>query len=69
MTEDGVMKVLVNAEEQYSLWPSYLAVPAGWTETGVQGPKEECLTYVREVWVDMRPLSLRKQMEASTERV
>ncbi|WP_186778829.1 MbtH family protein [Streptomyces salinarius] len=59
------MKVLVNDEEQYSLWPAYLAVPDGWRETGTAGSKEECLEYVREVWVDMRPKSLRRQMEQS----
>ncbi|MFJ6569598.1 MbtH family protein [Streptomyces sp. NPDC091292] len=59
------MKVLVNDEDQYSLWPSYLAVPDGWSETGTTGSKEECLAYVKEVWVDMRPRSLRRQMEQS----
>ncbi|MFF2845991.1 MbtH family protein [Streptomyces sp. NPDC058001] len=59
------IKVLVNEEDQYSLWPSYLAVPAGWSETGTVGSKEECLAYVKEVWVDMRPRSLRTQMEQS----
>ncbi|MFE7811812.1 MbtH family protein [Streptomyces sp. NPDC057433] len=57
------LKVLVNDEEQYSLWPTYLAVPDGWRETGTAGSKEECLAYVKEVWVDMRPRSLRLQME------
>ncbi|MFC7220904.1 MbtH family protein [Streptomyces polyrhachis] len=57
-------KVLVNDEEQYSLWPAYLAVPSGWRDTGVAGTKEGCLEYVREVWTDMRPLSLRRHMEA-----
>ncbi|WP_031084387.1 MbtH family protein [Streptomyces sp. NRRL S-1831] len=59
------MKVLVNDEEQYSLWPAHLAVPESWRETGTAGSKEECLEYVREVWVDMRPKSLRLQMEQS----
>ncbi|MFC0004875.1 MbtH family protein [Micromonospora siamensis] len=63
--DDASVKVLVNDEEQYSLWPDFLAVPAGWKETGVSGSKEECLTYVKEVWTDMRPLSLRRQMEES----
>ncbi|MFR9676968.1 MbtH family protein [Streptomyces sp. TR06-5] len=57
------MKVLVNEEEQYSLWPGYLAVPEGWRETGFGGSKEECLEHVKEVWTDMRPRSLRLQME------
>lgn len=63
MRDDG-MKVLVNDEEQYSLWPGYLSVPDGWRDTGTSGSKEECLAYVREVWTDMRPLSLRKQMDS-----
>jgi MbtH protein len=61
----NAMKVLVNDEEQYSLWPEYLAIPAGWRDTGVGGSKDECLAHVKEVWTDMRPRSLRKQMEES----
>lgn len=65
--DDNNMKVLVNHEEQYSLWPAFLDVPAGWTDTGVCGTREKCLSYVKEVWTDMRPLSLRRRMaEAST---
>ncbi|MGN9810956.1 MbtH family protein [Micromonospora sp. BQ11] len=64
--EDAGVKVLVNHEEQYSLWPQFLDVPSGWKDTGVSGTKEECLTYVKEVWTDMRPLSLRKKMEESS---
>jgi MbtH protein len=52
-------KVLVNHEEQYALWPADLPVPGGWSETGVQGPREECDVYVEETWTDMRPKSLR----------
>lgn len=58
-------KVLVNEEGQYSLWPSYLDVPKGWEDTGVGGSREDCLAYVNEVWTDMRPLSLQKQMAES----
>jgi MbtH protein len=54
--------VLVNEEEQYSLWLADLSVPAGWRAVGKVGTKQECLDYVRTVWVDMRPLSLRKAM-------
>tara|TARA_B100000614_G_C14477757_1_gene465350 strand:+ start:616 stop:843 length:228 start_codon:yes stop_codon:yes gene_type:complete len=54
--------VLVNHEEQYSLWPSYKPIPAGWRAVGKERTKDECLTYIEEVWTDMRPLSLRKQM-------
>jgi MbtH protein len=54
-----VYRVLVNHEEQYSIWPAPKAIPAGWRDTGKSGPKRECLAYVDEVWTDMRPLSLR----------
>jgi MbtH protein len=54
--------VLVNHEEQYCLWPEAIAVPEGWRSAGKTGTKQECLDYVREVWTDMRPLSLRKAM-------
>ncbi|WP_129780148.1 MbtH family protein [Peristeroidobacter soli] len=60
--EDGVFKVLVNHEEQYSLWPQWKQIPGGWTDTGVQGDKQRCLEHVEKVWTDMRPLSLRKWM-------
>jgi MbtH protein len=56
-------KVLVNHEEQYSIWPFYKEVPLGWNDVGKTGSKSECLAYIKEVWNDMRPLSLRKAME------
>ncbi len=56
--------VVINVEEQYSIWPVGKALPAGWREAGKTGPKAECLAYVDQVWTDMRPLSLRKQMGA-----
>jgi len=58
-----IYKVIVNHEEQFSIWPEYKETPLGWTDTGKTGPKTECLAYVKEVWTDMRPLSLRKKME------
>lgn len=58
-------KVVVNHEEQYSIWPAYKEVPAGWRETGKQGPKEDCLNHIQEAWTDMRPLSLRRAMADS----
>jgi MbtH protein len=58
-------KVVVNHEEQYSIWPADRENPLGWRDVGKQGPKEECLEYIKQVWTDMRPLSLRKQMDAS----
>jgi MbtH protein len=56
--------VLVNEEEQYSIWPSGREVPAGWRDAGKEGDKEDCLAWLDEVWTDMRPLSLRRDMEA-----
>jgi MbtH protein len=58
-------KVVVNHEEQYSIWSARREVPAGWREVGVTGTKEECLKYIGEVWTDMRPLSLRQRMEGA----
>jgi MbtH protein len=52
-------RVLVNHEEQYSLWPGDLPVPGGWEETGVHASKAECDEYLRKTWTDMRPKSLR----------
>jgi MbtH protein len=57
--------VVVNAEEQYSIWPVDKQVPAGWSAVEKQGQKSECLQYIEEVWTDMRPLSLRQRMEAA----
>lgn len=62
--EGATFRVLVNEEEQYSLWPDYKAIPAGWRDTGTLGDKAACLAYVESVWTDMRPASLRRHMEA-----
>ena len=58
-------KVVVNHEEQYSIWPADRENPLGWNDGGLSGSKQECLSYIEQVWTDMRPLSLRKQMEAA----
>lgn len=58
-----IYKVVVNHEEQYSIWPAHRENPLGWRDGGKTGLKPECLEYVKEVWTDMRPLSLRKKME------
>lgn len=55
--------VVSNHEEQYSIWPLGKEIPAGWKDMGKQGPKEECLEFIKQEWTDMRPLSLRKQMD------
>jgi uncharacterized protein YbdZ (MbtH family) len=63
-----IYKVVVNHEEQYSIWPDYKEMPLGWKDVGKSGPKPECLAYIKEAWTDMRPLSLRKQMEEIARR-
>jgi len=56
-------KVVLNHEEQYSIWPADRENAPGWRDAGKQGTKAECLEYIKQVWTDMRPLSLRKKME------
>ncbi|GAA4555725.1 MbtH family protein [Streptomyces collinus] len=56
-------RVVLNDEEQYSIWPAGRELPAGWNAEGTQGSREECLARIDEVWTDMRPLSLRRRME------
>ena len=69
--EEGMItyKVLVNHEEQYSIWPADRENAPGWRDAGKTGSKEECLAYIKEVWTDMRPLSLRKQGESSVQKI
>jgi MbtH protein len=56
-----VYKVVLNHEEQYSIWPADREIPLGWRDAGKSGRKQECLDYIQEVWTDMRPLSLRNR--------
>lgn len=63
-----VYKVVINQEEQYSIWPSYRENPLGWRDAGKTGLKNECLAYITEVWTDMRPLSLRTWMAEQSEQ-
>jgi uncharacterized protein YbdZ (MbtH family) len=58
-----IYKVVINHEEQYSIWPDYKENPLGWKDAGKVGLKADCLAFIGEVWTDMRPLSLRKKME------
>lgn len=60
--------VVMNDEEQYSIWPQDREVPKGWRKVGVSGTKEECLTYIAENWTDLRPASLRRAMDLSQAR-
>lgn len=55
-----MISVVVNDEEQYSIWPAGREVPAGWRRVGVEGTKEECLDHIERVWTDMRPRSVRE---------
>jgi MbtH protein len=61
--DNRVYTAVINHEEQYSIWPADRETPLGWNRVGKPGPKSECLAYIKEVWTDMRPLSLRKKME------
>ena len=68
-TETGISyNVVVNHEEQYSIWPVERSVPNGWRIVGLPRTKDECLAYIKDVWTDMRPLSLRRKMDAESER-
>lgn len=65
--DDGYV-VVTNSEEQYSIWPQGRELQAGWRETGEQGSKEACLAHIDQVWTDMRPLTLRREMADRTGR-
>jgi len=66
MTEERddttIYKVVMNHEEQYSIWPHDRDNALGWNDAGKTGSRAECLAYIKEVWTDMRPLSLRVKM-------
>jgi MbtH protein len=65
MFEDGndrVYRVVVNHEDQFSIWPVDRDVPAGWRDEGTTGTKEQCVAHIDTVWTDMRPASLRRAM-------
>lgn len=60
-------KVVVNHEEQYSIWPVEMKNAPGWRDVGFDGTKEACLSQIEKIWTDMRPLSLRRKMDAISE--
>ena len=62
---EGRFLVLVNDERQHSLWPSFAEVPAGWTPVFGEDSREACLAYVEATWTDLRPASLRAEMDGS----
>ncbi|HEV8703216.1 MAG TPA: MbtH family protein [Candidatus Polarisedimenticolia bacterium] len=61
--DEDLYRVVVNHEEQYSIWPLEKENAPGWRDAGKTGTKPECLAYIKEVWTDMRPKSLRERME------
>ena len=63
--KDLQFDVVVNDEEQYSIWLADKALPEGWRKRGKRGTKDECLKYIESTWTDMRPLSLRLQMDGA----
>ncbi len=63
LADERTFKVVLNDEEQYSVWWADRELPAGWRAEGTEGTHEECLARISEVWTDMRPLSLRRRME------
>jgi MbtH protein len=66
--DNTIYKVVVNHEEQYSIWPADRENALGWNDVGKTGLKSDCLAYIKEAWTDMRPLSLRKKMEEDAKR-
>ena len=59
----AIYKVVINHEEQYSIWPAERENALGWQDAGKTGTRQACLDYIQQVWTDMRPLSLRRQMD------
>ncbi|MFH9605900.1 MbtH family protein [Streptomyces sp. DH8] len=63
-SEQTSYRVVLNDEEQYSIWWTDRDLPAGWRAEGTEGTREECLARIAQVWTDMRPLSLRERLAA-----
>jgi MbtH protein len=62
-----IYQVVVNDEEQYSIWRADKPIPLGWRAIGVSGPKTVCLEHIEQTWTDMRPRSLREAMDRAEE--
>ncbi|MGU3362907.1 MbtH family protein [Methylobacterium sp. M6A4_1b] len=60
---EATFLVVLNQEEQYSIWPSFRPVPQGWAATGFSGTRADCLAHIDAVWSDMRPASLRRALD------
>jgi MbtH protein len=63
-TDETVYRVVLNGEEQYSIWWAERELPAGWRAEGTEGTRDECLARITDIWTDLRPLSLRRRMDA-----
>jgi MbtH protein len=63
--DERIYTVVVNHEEQYSIWFADRDIPPGWREVGKTGKRAECLDYIKEVWTDMRPLSVRESLKSA----
>lgn len=59
---DTTFQVVVNDQDQYSIWFADRGLPAGWTADGTTGSKQECLQHIEKVWTDMRPRSVRDRV-------
>lgn len=64
--EAAIFRVVINPEEQYSIWPAHRAIPDGWCDAGFSGKRAACLAHIDTVWTDLRPLSLRKFLAGET---
>ena len=62
---DTLYTVVMNHEEQYSIWPAGRPLPAGWQAVGMTGTRAACLEHIKAIWTDMRPLSARQKDAAS----
>ncbi|QKW28597.1 MbtH family NRPS accessory protein [Streptomyces seoulensis] len=62
-TDHRTYRVVLNHEEQYSIWDAHRELPAGWHAEGTEGPREHCLQRIEELWTDLRPASLRRRMD------
>ena len=65
MNQETEYLVVINLEQQYSIWPAFKSIPEGWSEVGVRGTKAQCLAHIEEVWTDLRPLSVREALSTS----
>lgn len=64
---EAAFEVVINEEGQHSIWPARKPLPIGWAQIGRQGTKEDCMRHIKDIWTDLRPLSLQKQMKSSVQ--